>query len=77
LQHTLHQDKLSCQVCHSVEYTSCDGCHVAISEQTGNPFYKTEGDYLTFFIGKNPRQDEYRPYEYVTCAACAGCSDQF
>ena len=65
VQHSLHQDKLSCQVCHSVQYTSCDGCHVAISESTGNPFYKTEGDYLTFFIGKNPRQDENRPYEYV------------
>ncbi len=65
IQHTLHQDKLSCQVCHAVEYTSCDGCHVAVSENTGNPFYKTEGDYLTFFIGRNPRQDENRPYEYV------------
>jgi hypothetical protein len=66
MQHTLHQDKLSCQVCHSVEYTSCDGCHVAISEKTGSPFFRTERDYLTFFIGKNPRQDEYRPYEWVT-----------
>jgi hypothetical protein len=65
LQHTLHQDKLSCQVCHSVEYTSCDGCHVAISEQTGNPFFKTESDYLTFFIGKNVLQNEDRPYAYV------------
>jgi thiosulfate/3-mercaptopyruvate sulfurtransferase len=65
LQHGIHQDKLSCQVCHSVEYTSCDGCHVAISEKTGNAFFKTEADYLTFFIGKNPRQDENRPYEYV------------
>lgn len=65
-QHVLHKDKLSCQVCHSVEYTSCDGCHVAISEKTGNPFYKTEGDYLTFFIGLNPIQSEDRPYKYVT-----------
>jgi len=64
-QHTLHQDKLSCQVCHSVQYTSCDGCHVAVSETTGNPFFKTEGDYLTFFIGLNPIQNEDRPYQYV------------
>lgn len=64
-QHALHQDKLACQVCHSVEYTSCDGCHVAVSEKTGNPFYKTEGDYLTFYIGLNARQDENRPYKYV------------
>jgi thiosulfate/3-mercaptopyruvate sulfurtransferase len=65
-QHTIHGDTLSCQVCHSVQYTSCDGCHVAISEETGNPFYKTERDYLTFFIGRNPIQNEHRPYEYVT-----------
>ena len=64
-QHTIHQDTLSCQVCHSVQYTSCDGCHVAISETTGNPFYRTEGDYLTFFIGLNPIQSEERPYSYV------------
>ncbi len=65
-QHVLHGEKLACQVCHSVEYTSCDGCHVAVSEDTGNPFFKTEGTYTTFFIGKNPLQNEYRPYEYVT-----------
>lgn len=65
-QHVLHQDKLQCQVCHSVQYTSCDGCHVAISETTGNPFYRTERDYLTFFIGLNPIKNEYRPYDYVT-----------
>ncbi len=64
-QHALHGDKLSCQVCHSVQYTSCDGCHVAISETTGNPFFRTEGTYLTFFIGKNPLKNEYRPYDYV------------
>ena len=66
VQHTLHGDKLQCQVCHSVEYTSCDGCHVAISEKTGAPFYKTEGDYLTFSIGLNTRQDATRPWKYVT-----------
>jgi thiosulfate/3-mercaptopyruvate sulfurtransferase len=65
-QHALHQDKLSCQVCHSVSYSSCDGCHVAVSETTGNPFFKTEATYLGFIIGLNPRQDELRPYEYVT-----------
>ena len=62
--HTIHGEKLSCQVCHSESYTSCDGCHVAISDKTGNPYFSTEGHYLSFFIGKNPLQDEYRPYEY-------------
>lgn len=63
--HQLHKGKLACQVCHSVSYTSCDGCHVSISEKTGNPFYETEGDYLSFFIGKNPDPNYHRPYEYV------------
>lgn len=63
--HTVHAGELACQVCHSVAYTSCDGCHVAISEKSGKPFFQTEGDYLTFFIGKNPTQNYHRPYEYV------------
>ncbi|HMN13559.1 MAG TPA: hypothetical protein PKD55_14660 [Bellilinea sp.] len=64
--HSLHAEKVECQVCHSVEYTSCDGCHVAISDKTNKPFRTTEATYLTFFIGKNPLQSEERPYEYVT-----------
>ena len=64
-QHVLHGDKLACQVCHSVSYMSCDGCHVAISEKTGNPFFKTERSYMNFFIGRNPLQNYHRPYEYV------------
>jgi thiosulfate/3-mercaptopyruvate sulfurtransferase len=63
--HTTHGEKLSCQVCHSTTYTSCDGCHVAVSEKTGNPFFRTEDTYSTFVIGKNPLQDESRPYDYV------------
>jgi thiosulfate/3-mercaptopyruvate sulfurtransferase len=63
--HQIHKDKLACQVCHSVSYTSCDGCHVAVSDKTGNPFYETEGDYLSFYIGRNPDPNYHRPYEYV------------
>jgi thiosulfate/3-mercaptopyruvate sulfurtransferase len=64
--HQTHGDKLSCQVCHSVSYSSCDGCHVQTSDDTGNPYFATEGTYLTFFIGKNPIKSDERPYEYVT-----------
>jgi len=64
--HEQHSGDLSCEVCHSIEYTSCDGCHVAISETTGNPFYATDGSYLSFAIGKNPLKSYDRPYEYVT-----------
>lgn len=65
LMHQLHGSKLSCQVCHSITYSSCDGCHVAISDKTGKPFYATEGTYFTFLIGKNPNQTYERPYAYV------------
>ncbi len=64
--HQQHGDQLSCQVCHSVSYTSCDGCHVQISEETGNPFFATDAHYMTFTIGLNPIQSEQKPYEYVT-----------
>ncbi len=65
LMHDLHGEKLSCQVCHSISYTSCDGCHVGISDDTGRPFFQTEGSYLAFLIGRNPLQSETRPYAYV------------
>ena len=63
--HQVHDDKLSCQVCHSVTYTSCDGCHVSVSETSGNPFFETEATYQTFLIGRNPIQSDERPYAYV------------
>lgn len=64
VQHTIHTDRLSCQVCHSVTYKSCDGCHTH-KNADGVPFFETEGSSMTFFIGKNPIQNEERPYEYV------------
>ena len=63
--HQMHGETLSCQVCHSVSYSSCDGCHVQLSEETGNPYFSTEGTYATFLIGLNPLQSEDRPYKYV------------
>ena len=66
MMHEIHGGDLSCQVCHSVSYTSCDGCHVAVSDQTGNPFFRTEGSYLGFYIGRNVNRSFDRPYKYVT-----------
>ncbi len=63
--HQAHSETLSCQVCHSVTYTSCDGCHVQISTTSGKPFYETEATYQTFLIGRNPIRSEERPYAYV------------
>lgn len=63
--HAVHGADLSCQVCHSIAYSSCDGCHVQVSQETGVPFFRTDGSYLTFFIGRNPRKSFDRPYDYV------------
>lgn len=63
--HEEHGGQLSCQVCHSVSYSSCDSCHVELSEETGKPKFSTGGTYLTFLIGKNVNQSYARPYEYV------------
>lgn len=55
--HLVHWGDLSCHVCHSQDYKSCDACHV--------PDGIDEPSYLTFKIGKNPLP-ENRPYKYVT-----------
>jgi hypothetical protein len=65
LMHEQHNGTMSCQVCHSISYTSCDNCHVSLSEETGNPIFSTDGSYLGFYIGKNPLQSYSRPYTYV------------
>lgn len=63
--HQSHGDTLSCQVCHSITYTSCDSCHVAISQKSGKPFFETQATYATFLIGRNTNPSEERPYKYV------------
>ena len=65
LFHKQHGAKLSCQVCHSVSYTNCDGCHTGTDAKTGKPTFDLEKSYFTFLIGKNPQETYDRPYEYV------------
>ena len=77
VMHIMHSENLSCQVCHSVSYTSCDGCHVQVDEESGIPYYATESSYMTFYIGKNPRQSESRPYDYVVLRHVPVSSDSF
>jgi thiosulfate/3-mercaptopyruvate sulfurtransferase len=63
-QHTeFHFEALSCQACHSTTYKNCYGCHVAIED--GTPYFKTEPSEMLFKLGRNPLQDEERPWEYV------------
>ncbi len=75
--HQRHGDTLSCQVCHSVTYTSCDGCHVAVSETSGNPYFETDATYMTFLIGRNPIQSEDRPYEFVPVRHVPSAPDSY
>jgi hypothetical protein len=62
IMHQIHGAELSCQVCHSVAYTNCEGCHVAPNGST----YTLEANYPGFIIGRNPIQTYERPYRYVT-----------
>ncbi len=65
MQHTLHQDKVACQVCHSVgAYKQCYGCHVG-KDDDGLPYRQLEPSELDFKIGLNPSKSAERPWDYV------------
>lgn len=64
LMHQMHGSKLSCQVCHSVEYNNCEGCHATPGED-GQANFTLDKSYLGFLIGRNPKQSYERPYNYV------------
>ncbi len=64
-QHTLHKDKLSCQVCHAAgEYKNCANCHVG-KDAKGLPYRTLDPSWMDFKIGKNPTKTAERPYDYV------------
>jgi len=75
-QHQVHGGDLACQVCHSVDYKSCDGCHVQLNE-AGQPYFYTEGSYMTFYIGKNPIKSYERPYDFVLLRHVPIAEDSF
>ncbi len=54
--HTTHMSQFACQVCHSQNYKSCNGCHAGQGI--------TGSSYETFKIGYNPRSD-IRSEKYV------------
>ncbi|MGD2178821.1 MAG: hypothetical protein PVG71_13485 [Anaerolineae bacterium] len=63
--HTLHEGKVACQVCHvSGPYKSCYNCHVGLDKE-GLPFLKTDESQLTLKVGRNPLKSEDRPWDYV------------
>jgi hypothetical protein len=75
--HRVHAGDLSCQVCHSVAYSNCYNCHVAISDATGNPFYATESTEMDFKIGRNPIKTFDRPYDFVPLRHVPVATDSF
>ena len=55
--HSVHWGDMSCTVCHSQEYKSCNSCH------SGEGI--AEPSYIDFKIGLNPLPED-RDYKYVT-----------
>jgi hypothetical protein len=66
LQHELHgTELLSCQTCHSAEYTNCTNCHVERNEDD-IAFFSVEEHELDFVIGLNAIRSNDRPWQYTT-----------
>jgi hypothetical protein len=65
VQHTMHENKVACQVCHAAgSYKQCYGCHVG-KDDDGLPYRQLDVTELDFKIGRNPRQSEDRPWDFV------------
>lgn len=78
-QHQQHLSDLSCQVCHSVAYKNCYGCHVSIDPE-GLPCRTSEPSVIDFKIGLNPIRSSEIPYKYVVLRhvpTCAGTCDYY
>ena len=78
-QHEEHLGDLSCQVCHSVAYKNCYGCHVAIDDE-GIPCRTSEPSVMQFEIGYNLLRSSERPYKYVVLRhvpTCMGTCDYY
>jgi len=65
IMHQMHGADLACQVCHSIAYTNCDGCHVGVDRTTGIATHELDASYNKFLIGVNPIQSYERPYRFV------------
>jgi thiosulfate/3-mercaptopyruvate sulfurtransferase len=77
LDHTIHANKVACEVCHvSGPYKSCYNCHVAVDDK-GLPYYKIDESVLTLKIGRNTRKSDERPWNYVLVRHIPVASDTF
>ena len=64
-QHLVHQNNVSCQVCHSMPYKNCYSCHVG-RDSFDLKYFKTEPSEMDIKIGLNPLKSERRPETFVT-----------
>ena len=62
--HSIHTGKVQCQVCHSVAYKNCYGCHVG-KDAKGLPYYQVDSSTMDFKIARNPLKSKKRPYDFV------------
>ena len=64
IYHETHTETVSCQVCHSVSYKNCAGCHTQQSEEAV-PYFEIEPSWMDFRIGLNNNITEQRPWEWI------------
>ncbi len=74
--HVIHQNKLSCYVCHSAgPVETCLGCHEGYED--GKRYRTSEKIDYIFKIGLNPNPTELYPYRYVTVRRAPIVRDTF
>lgn len=62
--HSIHRNKVACQVCHAAANKNCFNCHVG-TDKKGLPYFKSGETRMLFKIGLNPNKTSHRPYNYV------------
>lgn len=64
VNHKVHGDSLSCQVCHAQANNNCFECHLDPKED-GSGLQSSSESKIMFRVGLNPNPTEERPYKYV------------
>ncbi|MEJ2055022.1 MAG: multiheme c-type cytochrome [Calditrichaceae bacterium] len=62
--HKTHVPNVACQVCHSMPYKNCYGCHVG-KDAKGLPYFQLDKSEMNFKIGKNLHPTDKNPATFV------------